>query len=74
MPPHWSQLYGMLNNTCQKPTGECEPQLQLVLAARHHYKPIGVLANFFLKTRLGTTSQKAHFRCDQTTYERGVEK
>lgn len=40
MPPQWSQLYGMLKNTCQKPSGEWEPPLPLVLAAWHHYKPI----------------------------------
>jgi len=35
-----------------------------------HQRP----SEIFLKTRLGTTSQKAHFRCDQMTYERGGEK
>lgn len=35
-----------------------------------HQRP----SNFFLKTRLGTTSQKAHRLCDQTTYESGGEK
>lgn len=40
MPPQWNQLYGLLNNTRQKPSGGWEPPLPLILAAWHHTMPI----------------------------------
>jgi len=40
MPPQWSDLYGMLKNTRQKPSGGWEPPLPLILAAWHHSMPI----------------------------------
>lgn len=40
LPPQWNQLYGILKNTCQKPSGGWEPPLPLVLAAWHHSMPI----------------------------------
>lgn len=39
-PPRWNQLYGMLKDTCQKPSGGWEPPLPLILAAWHHATPI----------------------------------
>jgi len=36
MPPQRSHLFGMIKNTCQKPTGECKPPLPLILAAWHY--------------------------------------
>lgn len=40
MPPQWNQLYGMLKNIHQKPSGGWEPPLPLILAAWHHSMPI----------------------------------
>ena len=40
MPPQWSQLYGLLKNTRQKPSGGWEPPLPLILAAWHDSMPI----------------------------------
>ena len=40
MPPQRNQLYGLLKNARQKPFGGREPPLPLILAARHHTKPI----------------------------------
>lgn len=40
MPPQWNQLYGLLKNTRQKPSGGWEPPLPLILAAWHHTMPI----------------------------------
>ena len=40
MPTQWNQLYGMLKNTHQKPSGGWEPPLPLILAAWHHSMPI----------------------------------
>ncbi len=40
MPPQWSDLYGMLKNARQKPSGGWEPPLPLILAAWHHSMPI----------------------------------
>jgi hypothetical protein len=40
MPTQWSELYGMLRNTRQKPSGGWEPPLPLILAAWHHSMPI----------------------------------
>jgi hypothetical protein len=40
MPPQWNALYGILNNTRQKPSGGWEPSLPLVLGAWHHSMPI----------------------------------
>jgi hypothetical protein len=46
MPPQWSDLYGMLEGTRQKPTGEWEPPLPLILAAWHHSMPIAKQIRF----------------------------
>ena len=40
MPPQWSQLYGLLQNTRQKPSGDWEPPLPLTHTAWHHATPI----------------------------------
>ena len=40
MPPQWSQLYQMMKNTHQKPSGGCDPALPLILAAWHDTMPI----------------------------------
>lgn len=40
MPPQWNNLFGMLKNTRQKPSGGWEPPLPLILAAWHHSMPI----------------------------------
>ena len=40
LPPQWSELFGLLRNTRQKPTGGWEPPLPLILAAWHHSSPI----------------------------------
>ena len=40
MPPQWSQLFGLLKNTRQKPSGGWIPSLPLILAAWHHSMPI----------------------------------
>ena len=40
MPPQWNELYGMLKNTRQKPSGGWEPPLPLILGAWHHSMPI----------------------------------
>jgi hypothetical protein len=40
MPQQWNQLYGMLKNTRQKPSGGWEPPLPLILAAWHCTMPI----------------------------------
>jgi hypothetical protein len=40
MPPQWNQLFGLLKNTRQKPSGSWEPPLSLILAAWHHSMPI----------------------------------
>lgn len=40
MPPQWSELYGLLKNTRQKPSGGWEPPLPLILAAWDHSMPI----------------------------------
>ena len=39
-PPQWNELFQMLKNTRQKPTGGWEPPLPLILAAWHHSMPI----------------------------------
>ena len=39
-PPQWSELFSMLKNTRQKPSGGWEPPLPLILAAWHHSMPI----------------------------------
>jgi hypothetical protein len=40
MPPQWSDLFRLLKNTRQKPSGGWEPPLQLILVAWHHSMPI----------------------------------
>jgi len=40
MPPQWDEVYRMLKNTRQKPSGGWEPPLPLILAAWHHSMPI----------------------------------
>jgi hypothetical protein len=40
MPPQWSELFKMLRNTRQKPSGGWEPPPPLILAAWHHTMPI----------------------------------
>lgn len=40
MPPQWNQVFGMLKNTRQKPSGGWEPPLPLILAEWHHSMPI----------------------------------
>jgi hypothetical protein len=40
MPPQWNELYGLLKNRRQKPSGGWEPPLPLILAAWHHSTPI----------------------------------
>ena len=40
MPQQWSQLYELLKNTRQKPSGGWEPPLPPILAAWHHTMPI----------------------------------
>lgn len=40
MPPKWNDLYGLLKNTRQKPSGGWEPPLPLILAAWYHSMPI----------------------------------
>jgi hypothetical protein len=40
MPPQWNELYKMLRNTRQKPSGGWEPPLPLILASWHHSMPI----------------------------------
>jgi hypothetical protein len=40
MPPQWNELFGLLRNTRQKPSGGWEPPLPLILAAWHHTMPI----------------------------------
>jgi hypothetical protein len=40
VPPQWSQFFGMLRNTRQKPSGGWKPPLPLILAAWHHTMPI----------------------------------
>jgi len=40
MPWRWNQVYGMLKNTRQKPSGGWEPPAPLILAAWHHSLPI----------------------------------
>lgn len=40
MPRQWSQLFGLLKNTLQKPTGGWDPPLPFILAAWHHTMPI----------------------------------
>lgn len=40
MPLLWSELYGRLRNTRQKPSGGWEPSPPLILAAWHHSMPI----------------------------------
>ena len=40
MPPQWDELYRMLKNTRQIPSGCWEPPLPLILAAWHHSMPI----------------------------------
>lgn len=39
LPQQWNELYDMLKNTRQKPTGQWEPPLPLILAAWHHSMP-----------------------------------
>lgn len=40
MPPQWSDLYNLLKDTKQKPSGGWEPPLPLVLGAWEHSMPI----------------------------------
>ena len=40
MPMKWNELYGMLNNTKQKPSGEWEPSLPLILSGWEHTVPL----------------------------------
>jgi hypothetical protein len=40
MPPQWNELFGLLRNTRQKPSGGWEPPLPLILTASHHSMPI----------------------------------
>lgn len=40
MPPHWNDLFGMLKNKHQKPSGGWEPPLPLILGAWHNSMPI----------------------------------
>ena len=40
MPPAWTELYGILANTRQKPSGGWEPSLPLILAAWDCTMPI----------------------------------
>ncbi len=40
MPEQWSELFNMLKNTRQKPSGGWEPPLPLILAAWHHSTPM----------------------------------
>lgn len=40
MPERWNELYQMLRNTRQKPSGGWEPPLPLILAAWHHSMPL----------------------------------
>ena len=40
MPQKWNELYGMLKNKKQKPSGGWEPSLPLILAAWHDTMPI----------------------------------
>lgn len=40
MPERWSELFQMLRNTRQKPSGGWEPPLPLILAAWHHSLPL----------------------------------
>lgn len=40
MPPQWNELYKMLRNTGQKPSGGWEPSLPLILAAWQNSMPI----------------------------------
>jgi len=40
MPTQWNELYGLLKNTHQKPSGGWEPPLPLILAAWLHATPI----------------------------------
>ena len=46
MPAHWNQLYVMLKNTRQKPSGGWEPPLPLILAAWEHSLPIEKVLRF----------------------------
>jgi hypothetical protein len=39
-PERWNELYQMLRNTRQKPSGGWEPPLPLILAAWHHSMPL----------------------------------
>jgi len=40
MPERWNELYQMLKNTRQKPSGGWEPPLPLILASWHHSVPL----------------------------------
>lgn len=40
MPERWNELYQLLRNTRQKPSGGWEPPLPLILAAWHHSLPL----------------------------------
>jgi hypothetical protein len=40
MPERWNELYQMINNTRQKPSGGWEPPLPLILGTWHHSMPI----------------------------------
>lgn len=40
MPPKWNDLFGMLRNARQKPSGGWHPPLPLILAEWHHSSPI----------------------------------
>jgi len=40
MPSQWNDLYGMLKNTRQNPSGGWQPPLPLILAAWHDSMPI----------------------------------
>lgn len=45
-PTSWSDLYSKLRYTHQKPSGDWEPPLPLILAAWHHSMPIDKLLRF----------------------------
>jgi hypothetical protein len=40
MPPQWNELFKMLRDTRQKPSGGSKPPPPLILAAWHHSMPI----------------------------------
>ena len=40
MPPRWNDLYGLLKNTRQKPSGGLGPPLPLIVTVWHHSMPI----------------------------------